>query len=196
MLFFHQICKHRFTIIIYMHLSPLISPKKQTCEQIWILLFFIYLHTFLLHYENPSKPHIYICKTMFFHSWKRQQRQRKCVLIKILEIYVFSSSDMQTSIYYHYLHACRTSDFYAKTTNNNIFVFLEYARLVLLQYSAHLDFPTQHFLEALDAPGRSWTLLAAPVGSSRLLDAPGGGNRETQEWRDCGISETSTVTIT
>jgi hypothetical protein len=118
---------------------------------------------------------------MVFDSSKRQQRQRNCVLIKILEIYVFSSSDMQTSIYYHYLHACRTSDFYAKTTNNNIFVFLEYARLVLLQYSAHLDFPTQHFLEALDAPGRSWTLLAAPGGSSRLLDAPGGGNRETQE---------------
>ena len=90
----------------------------------------------------------------------------------------FSSSDMQTSIYYHYLHACRTSDFYAKTTNNNIFVFLEYARLVLLQYlhvSLHIGIfrsNTSWRLWTLrDAPGRSWRLLEAPRGSWTLLEA-------------------------
>ena len=122
--------------------------------------------------------YIYICKTMVFDSSKRQQRQRNCVLIKILEIYVFSSSDMQTSIYYHYLHACRTSDFYAKTTNNNIFVFLEYARLVLLQYlhvSLHIGIfrpnTSWRLWTLLDAPGRSWRLLEAPRGSWTLLEA-------------------------
>ena len=69
-------------------ISRLWFPPKSKHVNKYEFYCFSYIYTLLLHYENPSKPHIYIYKTMVFDSWNLP-RNDNCVFSSKLEIYVF-----------------------------------------------------------------------------------------------------------
>ncbi len=68
MLFFHQICKHRFTIIIYMHLAPPISKKRQKYMKPHNLSCFSSIYTLSCFIMKTPQNHIYIYTKQWFST--------------------------------------------------------------------------------------------------------------------------------